>query len=170
MKKVIIQGSARGDGNTHEVSTALQKLLGCDIINLNEKEIGHYDYEYNNQDDDFPPLIKEIADKYDLLIFASPVYWYTMSGRMKVFFDRISDTIRIDKETGRKLRGKNMAVLSCGYGSEEIEGFFLPFQHSAKYLGMNYVGDVHTWVQTEELAVEVKEHINKFATKINNIN
>lgn len=169
MKKVIIQGSARGDGNTHKVSAALQKLLGCDIINLNEKEIGHYDYEYNNQDDDFPPLIKEIADKYELLIFASPVYWYTMSGRMKVFFDRISDTIRIDKETGRKLRGKNMAVLSCGYGDNEIEGFFLPFQHSAKYLGMNYMGDIHTWVQTEELATDVKERINAFATKINNI-
>lgn len=169
MKKVIIQGSARGDGNTHKVSAALQKLLGCDIINLNEKEIGHYDYEYNNQDDDFPPLIKEIADKYELLIFASPVYWYTMSGRMKVFFDRISDAIRIDKETGRKLRGKNMAVLSCGYGDNEIEGFFLPFQHSAKYLGMNYVGDIHTWVQTEELATDVKERINAFAIKINNI-
>lgn len=167
MKKVIIQGSARGDGNTSKVSKELQKLLNCDLIDLTQKEIGHYDYEYRNQDDDFPPLIKEIADKYDTLIFTSPVYWYTMSGRMKVFFDRISDTIRIDKETGRKLRGKNMAVVSCGYGNDEIEGFFLPFQHSAKYLGMNYIGDVHTWVQTEELSDEVKERVSKFANEIN---
>lgn len=166
MKEVIIQGSARGDGNTNKVSKELQKLLNCDFIDLTQKEIGHYDYEYRNQDDDFPPLIKEIADKYDTLIFTSPVYWYTMSGRIKVFFDRISDSIRIDKETGRKLRGKNMAVVSCGNGSDEIEGFFLPFQHSAKYLGMNYAGEVHTWVQTEELSDEVKERISKFAKKI----
>lgn len=169
MKTVIIQGSARSDGNTGMVNRELQKQLNCDLIDLNTMTIGHYDYEYNNQTDDFPPLIKKIAKEYDLIVFSSPVYWYTMSGRMKVFFDRISDTIRIDKETGRKLRGKNMAVLSCGYGDNEIEGFFLPFQHSAKYLGMNYVGDIHTWVQTEELATDVKERINAFATKINNI-
>ena len=168
MKKVIIQGSARGDGNTGMVSKVLQKLLNCDLIDLTEKEIGHYDYEYRNQDDDFPQLISQIAEKYDVIIFASPVYWYTMSGRMKVFFDRISDTIRIDKETGRKLRGKSMAALSCGYGSDQIEGFFLPFQHSAKYLGMNYLGDIHTWVQTDEVSEEVKERLSNFADKINN--
>jgi len=128
MKTVIIQGSSRNNGNTHKVSVELQKHLNCDIINLKDKNIGHYDYEYNNQEDDFPALIEKIATNYDLIIFASPVYWYTMSGLTKVFFDRISDTIRISKDTGRKLRGKKMAALSCGYGSDAIEGFFLPFQ------------------------------------------
>jgi hypothetical protein len=89
-----------------------------------------------------------------------------MSGRMKVFFDRISDTIRISKEVGRKLRGKHMAALSCGYGNEEIEAFFLPFQKSADYLGINYIGDIHTWVQTESIDKEVKNKIKDFAEKI----
>jgi len=169
MKIAIIQGSSRSDGNTGKVSRELQKQLGCDLIDLNKKTIGHYDYEYRNQDDDFPSLIKNIADKYDLLIFITPVYWYTMSGRMKVFFDRISDTIRIDKETGRKLRGKYMAAVSCGYGNDPIEGFFLPFQHSAKYLGMKYIGDLHTWVQTDELDEAVKTRIHKFAEELNTI-
>lgn len=166
MNIVIIQGSSRSDGNTHKVSSELQKLLNCDLIDLNKKEIGHFDYEYKNQNDDFPPLINKIANEYDILIFASPVYWYTMSGKMKVFFDRISDIIRIDKETGRKLRGKHMAALSCGYGSDAIEGFFIPFQKSAAYLGINYIGDIHTWVQSEELDHKVKTHIQKFAEKI----
>ena len=169
MNIVIIQGSARSDGNTHKVSKELQKLLNCDLIDLNKKEIGHFDYEYKNQNDDFPPLIKKIANEYDVLIFASPVYWYTMSGKMKVFFDRISDVIRIDKETGRKLRGKHLAALSCGYGSDNIEGFFLPFQKSADYLGINYIGDVHTWVQSDELDKEVKNRIQKFANEIQEI-
>ena len=167
MKTVIIQGSSRNNGNTHKVSVELQKHLNCDIINLKDKNIGHYDYEYNNQEDDFPALIEKIATNYDLIIFASPVYWYTMSGLTKVFFDRISDTIRISKDTGRKLRGKKMAALSCGYGSDAIEGFFLPFQKSAAYLGIEYVGDIHTWVQTESLDNKVKEIIKEFAKIIN---
>lgn len=166
MKTVIIQGSSRSDGNTKKVTKELQKHLDCDIIDLNKKEIGHYDYEYNNQDDDFPALIQKIADDYDILVFASPVYWYTMSGRMKVFFDRISDTIRINKDTGRKLRGKSMAAISCGYSSDDIKGFFLPFQKSSKYLGINYIGDTHTWVQSEKLDTEVIERIKKMADKI----
>jgi len=166
MKTLIIQGSARSDGNTKKVSLELQKHLNCDILDLKDKNIKHFDYEYNNQDDDFPALIENIAENYDLLIFASPVYWYTMSGYMKVFFDRISDAIRISKDTGRKLRGKNMAALSCGYGNEDIEGFFLPFQKSAAYLGMNYLGDIHTWVQSENLEEEVKERISKFSDKL----
>ncbi len=169
MKKVIIQGSSRSDGNTNMVSKELQKLLNCDLIDLNKKEIGHYDYEYKNQDDDFPALIERIANNYDILIFTSPVYWYTMSGRMKVFFDRISDTIRINKDTGRKLRGKHMAAISCGYGSDAIEGFFLPFQKSSDYLGINYIGDLHTWVQSDELDKEVKSRIEKFAKKIQEV-
>jgi len=166
MKTIIIQGSSRSDGNTQKVSIELQKYLNADIIILNNKNIGHYDYEYNNQDDDFPALIEKIANEYDLIVFASPVYWYTMSGRTKVFFDRISDTIRISKEVGRKLRGKKMAALSCGYGSDIIEGFFLPFQKSADYLGVEYVGDIHTWVQTESLDEEVIMNIKEFAKKI----
>lgn len=166
MNTVLIQGSSRIDGNTHKVSVELQKHLNCEIINLKDKNIGHYDYEYKNQDDDFPALIEKIANEYDLIIFASPVYWYTMSGLTKVFFDRISDTIRISKDTGRKLRGKKMAALSCGYGSTEIEGFFLPFQKSADYLGIQYIGNIHTWVQTESLDEEVKRIIKEFAEKI----
>jgi len=166
MKTVIIQGSSRNDGNTHKVSVELQKHLNCDIINLKNKNIGHYDYEYNNQDDDFPALIEKIATNYDLIIFASPVYWYTMSGLTKVFFDRISDTLRISKDIGRKLRGKKMAALSCGYGSDVIEGFFLPFQKSADYLGIQYVGDTHTWVQTESLDEAVIKIIKEFAERI----
>ncbi|MCP4458779.1 MAG: NAD(P)H-dependent oxidoreductase [Cytophagales bacterium] len=37
---------------------------------------------------------------------ATPVYWYSMSGIMKVFLDRIYDVLTIEKELGRKLHGK----------------------------------------------------------------
>ncbi len=167
MKVILIQGSSRSNGNTSKIANLLKKEINMDIVHLADLEIGHYDYEYKNSNDDFPPLMKRIANDYDLIIFATPVYWFTMSGIMKAFFDRISDSLRIDKDTGRKLRGKSVAALSCGSGSDESEGFFLPFKHSAKYLGMNYIGDIHTWIG-EGVTEEVETRIIEFGKLLNN--
>jgi len=86
-----------------------------------------------------------------------------MSGLMKTFFDRLSDCLRIEKETGRKLRGKNMAAISCGSDEIETEGFFTPFRKSAEYLGMNYIGNIHTWIEDELVSSEVDTRIQNFA-------
>lgn len=151
MKGIFIQASSNSKGNTHKVLTFLQRKCSYPIIDLKEKEIGQFDYNFVNQDDDFIPLMNEIVENYDIIIFATPIYWYTMSGILKKFFDRISDCLKIEKELGRKLRGKKMAIISCGSGPEIFEGFHMPFIHSAKYLGMDYIGDIHSWVENEEV-------------------
>jgi multimeric flavodoxin WrbA len=142
-KKVIILGSSRSGGNTANIATIISEKYNIDIIDLNDYNITYYDYESKNLGDDFFPLIKSIIEKYDTLIFATPVYWYNMSGIMKVFFDRFSDLIRVEKETGRKLRGKNMFVLSNSHDDKIDKSFYIPFQKSADYLGMNYTGEIH---------------------------
>ncbi|MCF6182505.1 NAD(P)H-dependent oxidoreductase [Lutibacter sp.] len=142
-KKVIILGSSRSGGNTANIATIISEKYNIDIIDLNNYNITYYDYESKNLGDDFLPLIKSIIDKYDTLIFATPVYWYNMSGIMKVFFDRFSDLIRIEKETGRKLKGKNMFVISNSHDDKIDKKFYIPFQKSANYLGMNYTGELH---------------------------
>jgi len=113
-KGIILLGSSNSKGETFKVSNYLCKHTNYPIVDLKTKNIEHFDYEFNNRDDDFLPLIKEIVNNYEIIVFATPVYWYTMSGTMKIFFDRISDCLKIEKETGRKLRGMEMAVLSCG--------------------------------------------------------
>jgi len=49
---------------------------------------------------------------------------------MKTFFDRITDCLKIEKETGRKLRGKAMTMVSCRSDDEIKEGFAMPFRES----------------------------------------
>jgi len=142
-KKVIILGSARKNGNTTKIVDEIVKESGIDVIDLSDYNISHYDYESKNKEDDFLPLIRRILEKYDTLIFATPVYWYNMSGIMKVFFDRISDLIRIEKETGRKLRGKKIGVISNSHDDEIEDSFYIPFKKSADYLGMEYLGHAH---------------------------
>ncbi|WP_067150957.1 flavodoxin family protein [Pseudotamlana agarivorans] len=144
MKTVIISGSSRNDGHTNALTNQLVKNTNWDLINLNDYNIGYFDYDHASQGDDYLNLIRELLDNYDTIVFATPVYWYAMSGIMKVFFDRLTDLITIEKELGRKLRGKNMAVISSSHGENLGEHFWLPFQSTATYLGMNYLGHAHT--------------------------
>ncbi|MGH2666572.1 flavodoxin family protein [Flavobacterium sp.] len=142
-KKVIILGSSRSNGNTTRIVDEIAQRFAIDVVNLNNYNFSYYDYESKNRADDFLPLMRDIIEKYDTLIFATPIYWYSMSGIMKVFFDRLSDLIRIEKETGRKLRGKKFAVISNSHDDEIEYDFYLPFRLSAEYLGMDYLGNQH---------------------------
>ncbi len=158
MGKVIILGSARKNGETKKVVTELMRISDCDLIDLKDYNIAHFDYEHLNRNDDFIKLIKRITDNYNVLIFATPTYWYSMSGIMKVFFDRLTDLLRIEKELGRKLRNKYMAVISCSNGDNLKDAFWLPFKKSTEYLGMEYITDLHTFQDKLEI-----EKIAEFA-------
>jgi multimeric flavodoxin WrbA len=155
-KKVIIVGSSRSNGNTSKIAGKISTQINADVINLRDYSISYYDYESGNRADDFLSLITSIIEKYDTLVFATPVYWYAMSGIMKVFFDRFSDLIRIEKELGRKLRGKNMFVISNSDEDQMDYDFYLPFRLSADYLGIKYLGEKHLSYQT----IKDQEHIN----------
>lgn len=164
-KTVIVLGSSRSFGNTRNIIDYLVSIKdNIDIIDLNNYDVGYFDYEFRNKDDDFFSLMQKIV-QYDTLVFATPIYWYTMSAQLKTFFDRISDLLKGDnKPIGRQLRGKNMAVISCSSGSEVFDGFAMPFEKSAEYLGMHYKGHEHTWLsEHSEIPQEVKNRLKGFA-------
>ncbi len=141
---VIISGSARKNGDTQKMIDSLRDISGWDVIYLMDYTIAHYDYNHENRTDDYVSLIQHLSSNYTTYIFATPVYWYAMSGMMKVFFDRLTDLLTIEKDLGRSLRGKAMAVVSCSNGSNLGDKFWLPFSESAVYLGMHYLGNLHT--------------------------
>lgn len=122
----------------------LIKQSKWDLLDLNDYNFSYFDYKHENRNDDYLPLIKEIIEKYDTLIFATPIYWYSMSGIIKVFFDRFIDLLTVEKELRRKLRGKKMAVISCSIGDNLGDNFWFPFSETAKYLGMKYIENMHT--------------------------
>jgi multimeric flavodoxin WrbA len=161
-KGLIILGSSNSFGETKKVATYVSERTNFPIIDLKTKQISNFDYEFKNRDDDFLPLMKEIASNYDTIVFATPVYWYSMSGIMKTFFDRISDCLKIEKETGRKLRGMEMAVISSGSDKDLKSEFYMPFIESANYLGMNYLADVHCWIEENEIPSIVKNKLDQF--------
>ncbi len=165
-KGVIIQASARSKGNTNKITSLIQKQTGYELIDLKTKNIKDFDYDFVNKNDDFIPLIKEIVDSYEVIIFATPVYWYAMSGLLKTFLDRITDCLLIEKDTGRKFNGKYMGMVSCGSDQELKEGFTMPFRETANYLGMTYIGDIHTWLEGTEIPEKVLSSVTNFTKKL----
>lgn len=162
MKPLIISGSARRDGNTKILTEELIRLSSWNIVDLNDYDFSYYDYEHRNRHDDFLKLMRDIISKRDTLIFVTPVYWYSMSGIMKVFFDRLTDLLTIEKELGRKLRGKKVGALSCSAGDNLGEYFWLPFSKTCEYLGMEYLAHAHT-VAGERSTEKLQKFIRKFS-------
>mgnify|MGYP005989755661 CR=1 FL=1 len=159
---IIIQASARSNGDTNIIVNELNKDNNFDTIDLKTKNIGQFEYDYSNADDDFIPMMEKIIAKYDTIVFVTPVYWYSMSGILKTFFDRISDLLHHKKELGRQLRGKKMAMISNNNYDDLKDGFSMPFRESANYLGMTYLGDIHTWVENDVINPEAICRIDTF--------
>jgi multimeric flavodoxin WrbA len=158
---VIVLGSARSDGHTRMMVERLVSHSGMSVIDLNDYAIGYFEYDNYDRDDDFIPLMDTLL-KYDLLVFASPVYWYNMSAIMKNFFDRVTDLLRMHKELGRQFRSKSMAVLSCSATSGPDEQFAVPFRLTADYLGMEFRGHVATWMEEDRISEKVDKLIREF--------
>ncbi len=140
---LIINGSARLNGNTQKFISKLTQEIAFDQLNLVE----HYflPYNYENQypvEDGFETFAKEIL-YHKHLIFATPVYWYSMSGRMKNLFDRLTDWVTLNKEVGRNLKGKTVQLIAVGTDGDLPDGFTTPFFMTANYMEMDFKGHVY---------------------------
>ena len=145
---MIIIGSSRKNGNTSLIVELLAKKLGCEVFDLSDYSVSYYDYENQNKDDEFSKLAaKMIEAKY--LIFATPVYWYSMSGQMKVFFDRFTDLITIQKPFGRKLAGKHTFLVATGSEQELPEGFEAAFRLTSDYFDMKFKASCYVRFQKD---------------------
>ena len=142
-QSVIILGSARSDGYSAQMAHRIATRIEAKVIDLKNYEIAHYDYNHNYKNDDFIELIQELVIQADTLILATPVYWYSMSGRMKVFLDRFTDLLKVEKDLGRQLRGKSLAVFTTSNGGNLGDDFWIPFIETAGYLGMKYLANAH---------------------------
>ncbi|WP_313375554.1 NAD(P)H-dependent oxidoreductase [Chishuiella sp.] len=108
--QIIINSTHNKYGNTSQL---IKKLYpNSKSIKLIDYKIELYNYDEKYSDnDEFLSIISEVIN-YDKIIFATPVYWYSMSSLMKIFFDRITDLIGTQEELGRKLMGKKIEVIT----------------------------------------------------------
>lgn len=166
MKSLVILSSSRRESNTRLLIKKLFSEDEIEVIDLLDFNIFHYDYKGNYPEkDQFFEVIQALV-KYDTIIFASPVYWYSMSGILKVFFDRLTDIATVKKHIGRSMKGKRIFLVSVGTDTVLPKGFEIPFRLTAEYFNMNFIATYYC--PTKNLKSNLdgkKEFLNNIKSK-----
>lgn len=137
---LILAATARSDGNTMCAVERLRSLLApatADFIDITALKLRGFEYHPTNEVDGFLQVVEKMIAHHSI-VFATPVYWYAMSGPMKTFFDRLSDLLVQPKlrPTGRALAGRNVSLLATGTDPDLPAGFTEPFMRTASYFEM----------------------------------
>ena len=163
---LIIISSARKESDTKKHLEKVCTGFEYDIIDLLDFEIFPYNYSGNySPSDKFLGIIEKIL-KYDKVIFATPVYWYAMSGLMKNFLDRLTDLVTINKSVGRNLKGMETFLFAVGSDETLPKGFEVPFKLTSKYFGMTFIGSIYISRNHLLFDNEKSAEINDFIAKV----
>jgi multimeric flavodoxin WrbA len=153
MKTVILFGSPRKDGNTRQLvdafTTAVRsKQHDIRLLYLNDMNIrpcqgcmGCMESGVCRINDDMRDVSKYIMES-DLIVYATPVYWFAPSGQLKLAIDRC--VAFFDKEYNSRIKGKKaITLMSC---ADQDSGTFQPavdmFKKTFETLGVEYLGGV----------------------------
>lgn len=162
-RALAILGSARSDGHTAAMLRRLTDGFECEVVDLNAARISGFRYDQRySPDDEFLTVVERMIAS-PIVIFATPVYWYSFSTVMKNFIDRLSDLLMSRKEIGRRLRGARWALVSSGSGAEPDRDLISAFERTCEYLGVECIASVYgveggDFVD-EQSAARVRSHL-----------
>jgi NAD(P)H-dependent FMN reductase len=152
MQVLAINGASRGKNSI--TYNMLKNLLGgmtkagasTEIINLTELDINYckgciYCLRAKKPGlcaikDDMESVLAKILSA-DLVVYGTPLYFFSMTGRMKTFLDRTLPLKRID------CQHKMLVVSPSAYPSlEQFEPLLTNFKILAKISGRQYLGEI----------------------------
>lgn len=147
VKILTLLGSSRKNGNTEQLADRVTTGLSVTTLRLKETRIlpiddlRHEPGGFQRVDDDYDKCVKQMAE-HDVILFATPLYWYGMSGRMKNFVDRWSQSLRDPDWSFREaVRGKQALVVLTGGDSPGMKGLPLiqQFHWIFDFVGMTFL-------------------------------
>ena len=140
---LVLLASARPAGHTAALMHNVLAPVNYMVLDLLGVPLAPYSYtEPYPANDAFGSLIRQVL-RHEVLILATPVYWYAMSGLLKTYFDRLTDLVTTEKALGRQLRGKRLFVLASGTEAALPPGFEEPFRRTARYFDMTFGGSLY---------------------------
>ncbi|MDQ0178406.1 flavodoxin family protein [Bacillus chungangensis] len=149
MTITVIYGGTRENGNTEILTEQAIQGLAVERIFLKNYEIQpiedlrHDQAGFQKINDDYNLIIDCILS-HDILVFSTPIYWYGMSGILKNFIDRWSQTMRDSQHPDFKNRMsvKKAYVVIVGGDEPSIKGLPLiqQFQYIFNFMGIHFEG------------------------------
>ncbi len=154
MKRImVILGGGRVNGNTSQLAEAFMngaKEAGhqVEMVSLNKLNvngcIGCNACRYGKscvQKDDFNSLVPKIKTA-DLIVFASPLYFWTVSSKIKAFIERFYCIAEKD-ENPPLGRYEKYPIHDCALLMTSADNFFWTFEQAVSYYKftlINYIG------------------------------
>ena len=120
-------------------------------------------------DDDYETLVKQMLE-HDTIVFATPLYWYGMSGHMKDFIDRWSQSLRDPSlRFKERMKDKNIYVVIVGGDNPKLKALPLvqQFQYIFDFVGAsfsNYIigsANAPNEIENDVDAIEKAKRLNK---------
>lgn len=135
MEKILFMNfSPNKEGNTFSIGKKLLEGKDYDAMQMSDYKISQYGQVFADDQ------IKEVFDKikdYDTLVIGSPVYWYTVSGLLKTFIDRLYMLPEAEV-----LNGKNLYLFAQGSGpdNDTVKSITFLANRLCTLMGMNLKG------------------------------
>lgn len=151
-KIIILNGSPRKSGNTAALTASFTKgaeEAGNEVTEffLDSMNIhGCKGCFGGGKNCDSPCVQKDDMDKIypvykeaDIVVLASPLYYWTISGQLKAAFDRLFAVAECDPNYRNPKKNSILIMAAEGYGFEESEYWY---DRLKKHLGWNSLGKV----------------------------
>lgn len=148
MKILALYGSSRPNGNSEKLAETAFEGLEVTHVYLRDRNIKpivdqrHEEGGFQPVDDDYDVTVEQVLE-HDILIFITPLYWYGMSGLMKNFVDRWSQSLRDTRYRFKEEMGKKTAyVIVTGGDNPRIKALPLiqQFQYICDFMDMKFAG------------------------------
>jgi len=155
MKVVGFVGSPRKGGNTDALVE--QVLAGATDAGYETEKVYLVDYDLTpidpvyGEDTNWTDSRQDAADQLidrmvaaDAVVLGTPVYWFSVSGLLKLFIDRWSLYQRGDERLRDLTAGKKLVVVVAMADSNAsyLEAVLAPLRYAAKWLKMQWAGEV----------------------------
>ncbi|KZB82607.1 flavodoxin family protein [Amycolatopsis regifaucium] len=150
---LFLLGSARAGGNTEMLARRAAKELPRSVkqrwIRTSELPLAPFVDRKHDGDDFVPPAGNERA-LFDAtmaatdLVIASPVYWYSVSASVKLYFDHWAAWLdQPELRFKERMRGKTLwGVSALAERPEQAEPLIGTLRKTAGYLGMHWGGQL----------------------------
>ncbi|MFA7158400.1 MAG: flavodoxin family protein [Kiritimatiellia bacterium] len=131
---------ARANGARIEIIRAAElklKSAGCTSCRACQK-MKEYGCVIN---DDLKPVLAKMA-KSDVIVIATPLYFFGVSAQLKVIFDRMFSLYKWDNKAGTMktvLKGKTLVLIASAFEDVGLDALAKPFELTAKYTGMKFL-------------------------------